>query len=51
MTQEELMPGSGSKNEDGSEVVTEVTALDPSSEDKITNWPKEPTIADIKGDL
>jgi len=51
MTQEELMPGSGPLNEDGAEVVQQVVALDPNAVEKLTQWPKEPTIADIKGDL
>jgi hypothetical protein len=51
MTQEEMMPGSGPLNENGNEVVQDVVALDPTAEGKLTEWPKEPTIADIKGDL
>lgn len=51
MTQEELMPGSGPLNESGAEVVSEVMALNPSVEGKLTEWPKEPSISDIKGDL
>lgn len=49
MTQEELMVGSAS-NESGNEVVTEVAALNTDRE-SLTDWPKEPSIADIKGDL
>jgi len=43
--------GSGGKNQDGHGETYDPKELDKPASDKLTEWEKEPSIADLKGDL